>query len=347
MPRRAALSVVLAAACSTTTSTPLFETTPGITPLSVTVVPDPPAGADGVARNAALRIVFDAFPPAFPDPDTAHFGPIVLRSGRINFDIDVRVELVGRPEDDYRPAIVVVPRSELEANTHYELAISPAVRALDGRTVQQIPACPAVGGTATCPIDVGATVAPAPTPPPRLFWQNDVSERIVEGTVQHDDISTRLFQPPHNSLSCADPDCHSRKSSNGLHHDPARRLDFTRPPDDPIYGIIGVYSQGLAGTPEQLARVAPGDSARSLLLRKLLTADPDRTLGELRVPGHRMPISSCDEYPGLVNLVGQKVCPPRMPPDPLPAETLRDVQRWIDDGAPLRWTRLDSETAGR
>jgi hypothetical protein len=312
--RAGCLIAALALSCSSSTSDPRFETTPGKTQLFVSLVTVPPAGADGVARNATLRITFDAFPTAYPDPDTAKYGPIVLRSGHGNFDIDVRVELVGRPEDDYRPAIVVQPHSPLEAMTHYELAISPALRALDGRTVGQV---------APFPIDVGMTLPDALPPPTPQTWNGDLKPR-------NSGIGALLGR------NCGLADCHSRQSFTDPFHFPTRRLDLAWPPevapDDPVFGIIGVPSVSLAGTPEQLVRVAPGDSARSLLLRKLLTPNPtqrDKTVGELRVPGRRMPLLTCQEYP---NTMG---CTNFDSPDPLPNDALRVIQEWIDQGAPL------------
>src|SRR3954469_18764824 len=95
--------------CSSPTTRPLYDQTP-LTPLTVTVDTVPGADSNGnIPRDAVVRITMDDY----PDPDTATFGPILLRSGTASFDAKLQVDLVGR-------AIVVTPRSLLQAQTAYE-----------------------------------------------------------------------------------------------------------------------------------------------------------------------------------------------------------------------------------
>src|SRR4051794_14639892 len=106
-------------ACSKVGSAPQFDSVL-LAPLNLQLGFSPAPAPDGVARNAAIRILFDDF----PDPDTAVFGPLVLRSGAVNVNFDVRVDLNGK-------AIVLRPRTELQSGTRYEVAVSPEVRSLD------------------------------------------------------------------------------------------------------------------------------------------------------------------------------------------------------------------------
>src|SRR2546430_579541 len=99
----AALLCVVPLACTTPSNVQPYVT-PDPSPVVVTVTTDPadaPPRADGtVPRNARFRVQLDGY----PDPDSVGFGPITLRSGRANFDIETKVDLVGQ-------AIVVTPRS--------------------------------------------------------------------------------------------------------------------------------------------------------------------------------------------------------------------------------------------
>lgn len=173
-------------------------------------------------------------------------------------------------------AIVVRPRSLLAAGTQYTLTIDAAVRALDGR---------AVGETTSASFDVGETLAGRPTATP-LLW-SDVRP-LLDGCVR----------------------CHGPASSDGA--PPARGLDLTASPRDPERGLVNVASRGLAGTGAPLVRVAPGDPARSVLLRKLLGGDGRDGAPFARVDGARMP--------------------PDAPP--LADDAIAAVARWIRDGAP-------------
>jgi hypothetical protein len=263
----------------------MFQAAP-LEPLSISVETDPPAGpnGEGAAPNALIRIVCDDY----PDPDAVAFGTVLLRSGRVNLDADLRVDLPGR-------AILLQPRAPLEPQTSYEVFVAPQVRALDGREVG--------GAGATAQLTVGTTLAPPPQKPARVTWNDQVQGLLMD---------------------CA-PFCHAPEDASGRPRAPARQLDFTRSPDDPIFGLIGVLSVGLSGTPYPLARVVPGDSARSALLRKVLGGDrrlasEDAPYPEMRVDGRRMPLPLNDGDP---------------PPPPLRDDQVRLLQQWIDDGAPL------------
>ena len=105
---------------------------------------------------------------------------------------------------------------------------------------------------------------------------------------------------------------------------PTRLLDLTGDPRDPVLGLISVQSVGLRGTRAPLYRVAPGDAAHSVLLRKLLGGSPeadshDPPYPSMRVDGRRMPID-LDETKSK---------------DPLPIEQIQLVEDWIAAGAPI------------
>jgi hypothetical protein len=272
LPLRAlAIALMFAGACTSLGSSQEYDGT-NLTPLGVMVTADPPPGADGkLTRDAVVRIVLDDF----PDPDTATFGPLLLRSGVANYDIDVRVDLPGR-------AILVHPRSLLQPDAEYEVLVSPNVRALDGRVVG------GQGFAAT--VSTGEALADLPAPAP-LAWS---------------DVQPIL-------LGCS-AECHSSKPPTVFPVE--RSLDFFRAPGDATFGVIDVPSLSQAGTANPLYRVTPGDSARSVLLRKLLGGDAheastDPPYPEIGVDGRRMPLAG----------------------DPLDDDSIRAIQRWIDGGA--------------
>jgi hypothetical protein len=273
---RALVLVPLLGACTSLNSIDEYAGSTWL-PLAVTVTADPAPDANGlIARDAVVRVVFDDY----PDPDTALFGPLLLRSGKGNFDVDVRVDLANK-------SILVHPRSLLQPDAQYELLLAPDVRALDGRTV------PAGGFVAL--ISVGETIAGTGGADP-ISWSRDVA-------------------PP---LQQCSPACHAPPQS-------LRSLDFLRPPDDPMYGLIGVPSLSQEGTAHPLARVQPLDSARSVLLRKLLGGNAHEAAGdppypEMGIDGRRMPIQA--------NPLTQPV-----PPPPLDLDTIKKIQLWIDQGA--------------
>ncbi len=287
-PAAIAAGLLLASACTSASNVePYAQTTTG--PLAVAVVTDPPARDDGtVPRNARFVVQLDGY----PDPDSVGFGPVTLRSGRANYDIDIRVDLVGR-------AVVVTPRSLMAPGVQYDLVVTGLVT-LDDR-VQ--------GADVVASVRVGSDDgAPFPAPP-QPTWNGDPvtggGVRAVLGT-------------------CA-PFCHSPVGASGLARTPTRLLDLTGDPRDPVFGVIGVQSVGLRGTQVPLLRVAPGDPARSVLLRKLIGGSPqadsiDPPYPSMRVDGRRMPIPLDEAQPAL---------------PPLSDDELRLVQDWIAAGAPV------------
>jgi hypothetical protein len=300
VPRPVAIALALATACSSTTSTPMFQTE-ALPPFKViTVTTDPPSGADGAYRDARLRVVFDDY----PDPETATFGPILLRSGKGAFDVDISVDLLGK-------AIVVRPRSLLDS-VHYELLVSAKVGALDGRTV---------GGSGySQEIAVGTDLNPSPAPSPSPVTWSSLSD----------------FLP-----SCA-PYCHTidhRCPGRDGKQQPSRQLDLTLQPSDPDYttlGLVNVPSVGQVDTPDPLLRVSPFNSARSVLLRKLIGGDAhadsqDPPAPEMGVDGRRMPLQENPCDPTLPPTM--RTCADGQTTTFLCPEQIRLVQDWIDQGA--------------
>jgi hypothetical protein len=164
-------------------------------------------------------------------------------------------------------AVVVRPRTLLAAGVTYELVLADSLSALSGRTLPSTLSASFIAGES-----VSGTM---PTPAPG--WTRDVAPLLA---------------------GCM-PGCHDATTA-------ARGLDLTADPRSPPSGLVGVAAVGLQGGPQPLLRVAPGDSARSVLLRKLLGGGP------LRIDGERMP-----------------------PGGPyLDAPGLTIIERWIDAGAP-------------
>ena len=286
------LAIGTASGCTTPSSVPQYAA-PSAPPLTVTVTTDPPPRADGtVPRNARFVILLDGY----PDPDSVGFGPITLHSGRGSFDLGIDVDLVGR-------AVVVTPRSLLGPSTQYNLVVSGLASLDDRRQV----------GTADGRVQVGVDTGDPHPAPPQPTWCSQHGEAAVQPLL----------------ATCA-PFCHSRVGRSGRTRTPTRALDLTGDPRDPSFGLVGVTSVGLRGTPYPLARVAAGDPARSVLLRKLLGGNPqanshDPAYPNLRVDGQRMPI----------DIDSERALPP------LDDGTLALVQQWIAAGAPLGPIRTD------
>jgi hypothetical protein len=280
-PAFVAAGLLLASACTSASHVePYVQPAPAA--LSVVVSTDPPPRADGtVPRNVRFVVQLDGY----PDPDSVSYGPVTLHSGAATFDLDTRVDLVGR-------AVVVTPRSLLAPGAQYDLVVSGLVT-LDDRVQGDDVIAAARAGT-----DDGD---PFPAPPAPT-WNADV--RPILG-------------------SCA-PYCHSPVGLSGRMRTPTRLLDLTGDPRDPVFGMVGVPSVGLRGTPVRLLRVAPGDAARSVLLRKLIGGNPaadaqDPPYPSMRVDGRRMP---------LLLDAAESSGPPLADAD------LRTVQAWIEAGAP-------------
>lgn len=249
-------------------------------PMTVSVSAEPPTPGP-IYRDARLRISLDDY----PDPQTVFFGNVLLRSGRVNFDAELTVDLVGK-------AILLAPRARLQPAATYEVLVSADVAALDGRRV---------GSLTTAQVLVGSEIAPSTTAPASLTWEKDIGP----------------------TLSGCAPSCHSTVDADGQPRLPTRNLDLTGDVSDGKFGLIGVSALGESLTHHPLLRVAPGDSARSALLRKLIGGNrredsKDPPYPEMQVDGRRMPRPLVDGDPA---------------PDPLPDEFIAKVQRWIDEGA--------------
>ena len=223
----------------------------------------------------------------YVDPDAVAYGPLLLRSGSVSFDYAATIDFVDRQ-------IIVTPRTLLSPATQYELT-AVDLWALDGRSQQ--------GTAASYSYQVGLTVSNTTTPVTTLTWNDD-----IEPILGH----------------CA-PFCHSPVGASGDTRPPTRQLDLTGSPNDPVYGLVGVESLGLIGTAKPLLRVAPGDPARSVLLRKLIGGDPhadsiDPAYPDLAVDGRRMPIPLDESQPAT---------------DVLSDDELHAIQDWISGGAAL------------
>jgi Bacterial Ig-like domain len=281
--------------CSSPTNRPQYDQTP-LPPLNVAVETVPPPDGNGnIVRDAVLRVTMDDY----PDPDTAVFPLVIVRSGTATFDTQPpHVDLVGH-------AIELKPTRPLMPQTAYELVIDKSVRALSGRVV---------GTTLAATLNVGSDLAPSPSPSPALFWSRsgECSDPPQPGDV-------RCLLPVQNDcVRCHGPmGCTStRNASSGL--------DLSLDADDPRLGLVNVPSQLLAGTDRALMRVLPGDAARSELVRKLLGGDPHADSSEmppnLAVPGRRMPMQ-------------EEQCPGLGVPAYWTDDQIRVLQDWIDHGA--------------
>ncbi|MCU1281853.1 MAG: hypothetical protein JWM53_5399 [bacterium] len=279
--------LVVSACTSASNVAPYVQ--PTAAALSVAVGTDPPVRSDGtVPRNARFIVQLDGS----PDPDSIGFGPLTLHSGRGNFDIGLAVDLVGR-------AIVVTPRSLLAPGAQYDLVVSGLVTLDDRVQDADVVASVRVGQDDGDPFPA----APRPT------WNGDP---VTGGGVRA-------------TLGTCAPFCHSPVGASGRVRTPTRALDLTGDPRDPTFGLIGVQSVGLRGTPVPLLRVAPGDPSRSVLLRKLIGGSPqadsiDPPYPNMRVDGRRMPIPLDESQPADIQLSD---------------EELRRVQDWIAAGAPI------------
>lgn len=270
-PATVALGLLLAAsACTTTTDVdPYVKAATG--PLAVSVTTEPAPAADGtVPRNARFIVQLDGY----PDPDSVSYGPLTLRSGRANFDIDVSIRFVAQQ-------IVVTPRSLLAPSVQYDVVASGLV-SLDDRFQAED-----VVGSFRVGTDDGVPFPARPVP----TWNGDP---VTGGGI-------RSF------LGTCAPFCHSPVGASGRTRTPTRELDLTGDPRDTVFGTINVQSVGLRGLPAPLLRVAPFDPARSVLLRKLLGGSPqadsrDPPYPNMRVDGRRMPIPLEEDLPATDTL---------------------------------------------
>lgn len=184
-------------------------------------------------------------------------------------------------------ALTVQASNLFVAQNAYEVVLAPEIALLDGRTL---------GRTATFQFDVGDGRRAAPPPPP-IAWAEV------------------------RALLAGCTGCHGPADEDGRPRPPARGLDLAGDPRDGARGLINVPAYGLRGALRPLLRVAPGDPARSVLLRKLIggdrhaaTADPPYP--DMRVDGRRMPLE-----------------PDGSAGEPFDEAALRTVERWIAEGA--------------
>jgi hypothetical protein len=303
----AATLCLFVAACSTPTNAPIYDDSDQ-PPLNLTFTTEPVAGPDGVPIDATVIVQFDDF----PDPDTVSFGPILLRSGKINFDAELKVDLAHQQ-------VRINGRAPFQPSTTYEVVVDTTVASFSQRTQ----AADSVWSFTT-----GTQRANLPVPPP-VTW-GDIAPSLASGYP-----GTDCPQMGEASLGGCAPYCHTVCGYSGTMRNPTRRLDLSDP-NDPVYGLINVPSVDLEGTAAQIARVTPGDSARSLLLRKLLGGGDKPTLNDafyplVRAGGRRMPIGNC-----VTNDAGECIVaadPTDYFEHPLPFTLIELVQRWIDDGA--------------
>jgi hypothetical protein len=280
----AAVLLLSAPLACTSTSNVQPYATPPALPVAVSVTSLPPPRDDGTVPRNARFVVQLD---GYPDPDAvASFGPITLRSGRANFDLRTDVDLVGQ-------SVLATPRSLLAPGIEYDVLVSGMVTLDDRVQPSDVVARFTVG------LDEGDPIPASPRP----TWTADVRPVLA---------------------TCA-PFCHSTVGASGRTRTPTRTLDLTlTDPTDPQFGVVNVLSVGLIGTPVPLKRVAPGDPARSVLLRKLLGGSPtadsqDPPYPSMRVDGRRMPIPLDESQPATETLSGDE---------------LRMIQDWILAGAP-------------
>jgi hypothetical protein len=213
----------------------------------------------------------------FPDPDTISLSTVVLYTGFFYHTGHYWVDLVER-------RAFFQPSGELALGLGYSLVLKAGIRSMRGCDLEM----PTAGSGASSSrvyavrfqtLDPGADRHPQPVPPSASYGQ------VVD-----------LF-----GAHCAGSSCH---------------LDSGRSPTAPeaclaeAAGSLSLCARdahaGLVGVPSRqvirLARVAPRDSARSYLLRKLIGAPP--------IVGHA-----------------------GAPEDELSTDDLHIIQSWIDGGA--------------
>lgn len=236
----------------------------------------PPDGSVGVSPDATFVYSFTDF----PEPDTAVAPNFGVFSGPYYYTAHEAVDLVGR-------AIKFKPTSSLPSGLGFTLGMSERVTSLRGCPIVPPPALPngKVPGSYSFSFhtaEPGASLpAPDPIPAPATFTQvlEVAAEHCAGGGCHLTDAATAAA----TGQACLDA------PAGGLSLCAAQAYD----------GLVGVTSRQVS----RLAIVAPRDSARSYLLRKLLGAPP--------VAGHQGP-----------------------PEDTLTDPDLDVLESWIDGGAP-------------
>lgn len=200
----------------------MFDPLPGPTGFSVTGS-TPANGASGVLRGSPVIVSFNDF----PDPATTAPPAVVLRSnggsGQAEITADARVDLIDK-------TLIVVPQTELDATTNYQLTLTTALASLSQRQLVN---------EVTISFTTGETSGGELQPPPQL---------TLSGNIQ------RIWDDPTDG--CVRPGCHdSSGASAGL------VLDAGSAAGDLI---------GRPAAEVDLDRVRSGDPASSYLLRKVL-----------------------------------------------------------------------------
>jgi len=242
----------------------------------IDVVPAP--DAQDVRADTVVALTFSDF----PDPDTINVSTVTLFTGFYYHTGTYWVDLVDR-RALYRPT------GNLGADQGYTLLVKPSIRSLRGCNLEPPPVL--AGGTRpqayAFHFQIAAEGAGPPREPPAAPATYD---QVVDVFAKH----------------CAGGGCHLDVSAGSTALDPASCLA-----EEAAGGRLSLCARdaraNLVGRPSRqiarLVRVAPQDSSRSYLLRKLIGAPP--VVGHLGVPG-----------------------------DTLSQDELRQLQSWIDTGAP-------------
>jgi len=233
----------------------------------------PPDGAMDVAPDAEVVYTFTDF----PEPDTASSENFGIYSGGFYYTAHETVDLIGR-------RIVFKPTSSLPRGLGFTIGLSTRVTSLRGCPIAKPPPAPDGKGTSadsyyfsfrTVEPNVDVPASPQPPAPATFAQVLDVMAARCAGC--------HLPEP--------DPAQPARCS-------PAPAGGVSLCAREAYGSIVGVTSRQVS----RLAIVAPRDSARSYLLRKLLGAPP--------TTGHRAP-----------------------PGRPISDEELTVIQTWIEAGA--------------
>jgi len=264
-------AATVAAGCSVTTSD---EPRPGsCTPFQLVSL-TPPDGSSDVRTDTTFVYGFTDF----PDPDSAVNSNLGVFSGPYYYTSRESVDLIGR-------AIVFKPTSPLPSGLGFTLTLSAQISSLRG-----------------CPL----TPSPPNLPNGKPSTSYDFAIHTAESNAN---LPPEPPAPTPASLAqvlavmalhCAGGGCHldaAGADSGGCLSSPGGGLSLCA--TQAYAAMVSVPSRQVT----RLAIVSPRDSARSYLLRKLLTAPP--------VAGHEGP-----------------------PDATLTEDDLRVLQSWIDDGAP-------------
>jgi hypothetical protein len=234
----------------------------------VNVIPAP--DSTGVPADVVFTLTFNDF----PNPDTISRNTVALYTGFFYHVGRFWVDLVEN-------RAFFKTSGDLSLDLGYTLVLSPGIRSLRGCSLEAPPASPDGQSSNQYAIrfttaEFGANRAAHPVAPEVTFNQ------VLDIFAAH----------------CAGSSCHlaTATSASSCLPDAAGGLSLCQ--TDAYADLIGVPSRQVA----RLVRVAPRDSSRSYLLRKLIDAPP--LVGHVGVPG-----------------------------DSLSTDDLRTIESWIDTGA--------------